>query len=58
MAKKEKAPVFTKAELLDAYHVFGVSREFLAGALHGVEEATKEQAEKLVGDFKKPKKGE
>jgi hypothetical protein len=49
---KEAAPVFTKDELLDAAHVFGVSREVLAGALYGVEEATREEVEALVEEFK------
>lgn len=49
---EEQAPKFTKAELLDAAEAFGVTREFLAGALYGVEEATREEAESLAEKYK------
>ncbi|XJZ25951.1 hypothetical protein ACF5W4_11115 [Bacillota bacterium Lsc_1132] len=55
MAKKETQPEATKysvAELVAAGpSIFGVSPELMAGALHGKEEATKEEAETLLKEF-------
>lgn len=51
--KKEKAPVFAKADLIKAAPtVFGVTPEVMAGALHNVEEATEAQAKELLNKFK------
>lgn len=50
---KEAAPVFKKADLLEAAEYFGVSREILAGALYGVEEATREEVKELVDKYMK-----
>lgn len=47
-----EATRFTTDELLASYHVFGVPRELLAGALHGVKDATREEVEQLLKDFK------
>lgn len=51
--KKPEAPVFSKAELLENAAALGTSRELLAGALYGVEEATLDEAKKLLEKFKK-----
>jgi hypothetical protein len=53
MARKTKQPSFTRAELINASHVFNVKPEVIAGALYGVEEATKEEAEKRLKAFLK-----
>lgn len=49
---KKKAPVFSKDELVNNAHIFGTSPELMAGALHGTEEATKDEAFKLLKEFK------
>lgn len=50
--KKEKAPVFSKGDLINAAPtVFGVNPEIMAGALFDVEEATEAQAKKLLDEF-------
>lgn len=49
-----KAPVFEKADLVkNAPAVFGVTSEFMAGALHPVEKRiTKAKAQELLDNFK------
>lgn len=49
---KKKGDAFTRAELISAApSLFGVSTEMMAGALHGVEQATREEAENLLKKF-------
>jgi len=48
---KEKAPVFSRDDLINAAPIFGVSPEVMAGALYNIEEATEIQAKKLLDEF-------
>lgn len=50
--KEDQATVFTRDELVQGASAFGVTPEFMAGALYGVTGATKEEAADLVEIFK------
>jgi hypothetical protein len=49
--KKKVEPTFTREELIAAAESFGVMPEVMAGALFGIECATKAEAEKKIKEF-------
>lgn len=55
--RKKEAPIFSKSDLIANASVFGVQPEIVAGALHDKEEATKDEAEKLIKAFLEKPKG-
>lgn len=48
---KPKEPTFSRAELIAAAESFGTRPEIMAGALYGVAEATKAEAETRLKKF-------
>lgn len=50
-SKKESVTLYSRDELIDYAYEFDVRPEVMAGALYGVETASKQEAEKRIKEF-------